>query len=150
MLDIEQLRSRQEQRRARSLELWNQAKQNVENAIALAETREREFHEVSEDVRRMMDALDLVVGMANQAGTGDKVPTAQNLDAAERQHMRKAEPEANDGSEDMSGTQSATSSLHRLGGLLNKTSLPLLLKRSSRPFFSGRQRSEFSSLSILR
>ncbi|MGD1068919.1 MAG: hypothetical protein ABSB15_02170 [Bryobacteraceae bacterium] len=85
MLDIEQLRSRQEQRRARSLELWNQAKQNVENAIALAETREREFHEVSEDVQRMMNALDLVVGMANEPGTRDKVPMRQGLDAAENQ-----------------------------------------------------------------
>jgi hypothetical protein len=52
VFDIEQIRRRQEQRLARSLESWNEAKKQLESAIALAEAREREFREVSDDVRR--------------------------------------------------------------------------------------------------
>ena len=66
MLDLDQLRSRQEQRLIPALESWNLAKKHLEEAIALCEAREREFQQVSEDVKRRIDALQLVATMANE------------------------------------------------------------------------------------
>jgi hypothetical protein len=147
MLDIEKLRSRQEQRRACSLEAWNLAKKNVEDAIALAETREREFNHVSEDVRRVIEALELVISMATEPEPGAEIPTAQHFDAADRQPMRGEGVKAEDGPESVSETESVASSLDRLSDLLSKPAPPVLVKSSSRPFFMGQKRSE--SLSIL-
>jgi hypothetical protein len=67
--NIDQLRQRQEQRLLPVLECWDAAKKNLENALALAETREREFREVQEDVRRNLDALVLVIGMTKELAT---------------------------------------------------------------------------------
>jgi hypothetical protein len=64
MVDIDQLRIQQEQRLAPALQAWNLAKQQLEAAIQLAETREREYRELQEDVRRKLDALELVLSLA--------------------------------------------------------------------------------------
>jgi hypothetical protein len=95
----------------------------------------------------MIEALDLVIGMAKEPEPGAEVPTAQSFDAAESQPIRDEEPKADDGPEGVSETQSTMSSLDRLSDLLSKPSPPLLVKSSSRPFFLGQKRSE--SLSIL-
>lgn len=80
MLDLDELRSRQEQRLIPPLESWNLAKKHLEEAIALCEAREREFQQVSEDVKRRLDALDLVNSMANEleapASAGRSLPPA--------------------------------------------------------------------------
>ena len=65
MLDLDELRTRQERRVMPALESWNLAKKHLEEAIALAEACEREFQQISEDVKRRLDALDLVATMAN-------------------------------------------------------------------------------------
>lgn len=49
-----------------ALESWNLAKKHLEEALALAEACEREFQAISEDVKRRLDALDLVATMANE------------------------------------------------------------------------------------
>ena len=147
MLDIEKLRSRQEQRRACSLEAWNLAKKNVEDAIALAETREREFKHVSEDVRRVIEALELVISMATEPEPGAEIPRAQSFDAADSRPTPGEGPNAEDRPESVSGTESVASSLDRLSDLLSKPAPPVLVRSSSRPFFLGKKQSE--SLSIL-
>jgi hypothetical protein len=119
MFEIEQIRRRHEQRLARSLESWNEAKKQLEIAIGLAEARERELREVSADVRRRLDALDFVNGMANEPESGGDVPPMPAPNPPE--------------------TQGAGADLHRLGGFLN---------RRSRPLFSSEQRAGFSALSI--
>src|SRR5580704_12947367 len=81
MINFDQLRRRQEQRLVPALESWNEAKDHLEKAIALAETREKEFREVSEDVQRKLGALDVVIGMANEIGDG--IPTEWLLNAVE-------------------------------------------------------------------
>jgi len=66
MLNVDQIRIHQEQRLAPALEAWNEAKRNLESALALAQTREREYREVCADVRKRLDAVDLVVSMAKE------------------------------------------------------------------------------------
>jgi hypothetical protein len=85
MFNFDQLRSRQEQRLLAAVETWNEAKEHLENAIALAEAKEREYSKVAEDVRRRLEALELVGSMARELG-GD-VPADRSIDAAEKQPM---------------------------------------------------------------
>src|SRR5580704_5985849 len=82
MLRVDELRSRQEQRLARSLESWQEAKDHLAKAIALAEERERDLHEVSEDVQRKLAALDIVIGMASEPLPGREVLAERRLNAA--------------------------------------------------------------------
>lgn len=79
---VDQLRSQQEHRLARSRESLNEARRRLSQAIALAEAREREVYEVSEDVQRKLAALDLVISIARELGLGDEVSTGQRLNAA--------------------------------------------------------------------
>lgn len=79
MTDIEQLRALQHQRLVPSLAMWNEAKKNLEDAIALTETREREYRELSDDVQRKIEAIDLVANLSKELGvnSGDRSrPTA--------------------------------------------------------------------------
>jgi hypothetical protein len=66
MIPIDELRRRQEERLLPAMDAWNEAKKNLENAIALAETREKEYRELSDDVRRKLDAMQLVLGMTQE------------------------------------------------------------------------------------
>jgi hypothetical protein len=146
MLKVDELRNRQEQRLARSLESWQQAKDHLAKAIAFAEERERELHEISEDVQRKLAALDLVVGMANEPWPVRDVPTDRRLSAAENRPLLslpgkpEEEPAAKKNAEVSLQLQSAAPDLQRLSGVLGK---------SSRPLFSAKQRSGLSALSIL-
>ncbi|HEX4275106.1 MAG TPA: hypothetical protein VHZ74_07120 [Bryobacteraceae bacterium] len=63
---MDELRRRQEERLLPAMDAWNAAKKNLEQAIALAETREKEYRELSDDVRRRLDAMQLVLGMAQE------------------------------------------------------------------------------------
>jgi hypothetical protein len=143
MLKVDELRSRQEQRLARSLESWQEAKDHLAKAIARAEERERELHEVSEDVQRKLAALDLVIGMANEPERD--VPAERRLNAAENRPLlappqKQVEQPKPAETEKSLRIQSAAPDLHRLNGVLGK---------SSRPLFTSRQRTELSALSIL-
>ena len=144
MFKIDQLRRRQEQRLLPVLKSWDEAKKHLEDAIALAETREREFREVSEDVQRKLDALDLVISMAKELGDG--IPSEINLNAEGNRLIlmlpenARREIRATEVAETSVQIQSTVPHSHGLGGLL---------RRSSRPLFSSDQRRSYSRLSIL-
>lgn len=129
MIEIDQLRSRQEQRLASALESWNEAKDQLKNAIALTVLREREFREVSDDVQRKLAALDLVVGMANEMG-GAILPE------------RRLSPPP--------GTRPMLMLMGKTHGESNAESgFAGLLRKSSRPLFPPRQQSKNPIFSIL-
>src|SRR5665213_2764243 len=143
MFNFDHLRRRQEQRLVPVLESWNEAKAHLEKAIALAETREREFHEVSEDVQRKLGAMDLVIGMANEIG--EEIPTERLLNAAGAKPAQMLLEEASGGvrpSETTKASVQARSTAPDLHGF------DRLLRASSRPLFPPRQRSKYISLSI--
>ena len=73
-----------------ALDSWNLAKKHLEEAIALAETREREFREISEDVKRRLGALDLVASMARELEAG---PTAERSLPAKTHQAMLAPPD---------------------------------------------------------
>lgn len=124
---IDQLRQRQEQRLLPVLESWNNAKKHLEMAIAAAEAKEREYHEVQEDVRRNLDALVLVIKMARDMGDTAAKPSPR---VEESQPMVMI-PEA--GNVEAKPVGTAETSERGIGSLLRKTSRPLFasLQRSA-------------------
>jgi len=66
MLDIAELRAREERKVVAALHSLNGARKDLQDAISETEARERRFREVSEDVRRRLEALDLVERMAEE------------------------------------------------------------------------------------
>ena len=143
MIKFDQLRTRQEQRLVPALKSWNEAKGHLEKALALAEAREREFRELSEDVQRKLAALDVVIGMANEIG--DEIPTERLLNAAESSPTLMLTEKGGGGvgvtdtAETSARVQITVPQSHGFGGLI---------RRSSRPLFSAHQRSKHGSLSI--
>ena len=121
---IDQLRQNQERRLLPVLESWNAAKKHLENAIALAEAKEREYHEVQEDVRRNLDALVLVIKMARDMGedsskTSPKAEESQPLlMIPEARHV-----EAKTG--EIKASAAVEAAGRGIGSLLRKTSRPL-------------------------
>jgi len=143
MNEFDQLRRWQEQRLVPVLQSWNEAKEHLEKAIALAEAREREFREVSQDVQRKLAALDVVIGMANEIG--DEITTERLLKVAENKPTLRLLEESTGvaGSTEMPGAPvqaQITAHSRGFGGLL---------RGSSRPFFTAHQRSKYARLSIL-
>lgn len=109
------------------LESWNMAKKHLETAIALAEAKEREYHEVQEDVRRNLDALVLVIKMARDMG-GD--PSSKGGFRPEEPQPVAMLPESSRGETKVS--EPAETPERGIGTLLRK---------SSRPLFASLQRS---------
>jgi hypothetical protein len=99
MFDFDQRRGRHEQLMAR--ESWIEAKVQLEKALAVAETKEREYRDALEDVRRKVDELELASSRANDVG--EEIPAERRLNAAENQPIpmrpanSTAEIEATDG-----------------------------------------------------
>jgi len=124
---IDQLRQRQEQRLLPVLESWNTAKKHLEMAISMAEAKEREYHDVQEDVRRNLDALVLVIKMARDMGgetaskAGTRVEEPQPVTMISEN--TRVEPKPSEVAETSHG------------------GIGTLLRRSSRPLFSSLQRS---------
>jgi hypothetical protein len=122
---IDQLRQRQEQRLLPVLESWNTAKKHLEMAIAAAEAKEREYHDVQEDVRRNLDALVLVIKMA------------RDNDGAARVGGRVEEPlpvtMISENAREMKASEAVEATERGIGSLLRKTSRPLFasLQRSA-------------------
>ena len=73
MVDLEQIRIAQEQRLLPVLKAWDEANKHLEEAIELAKAREQEFHEMSEDIRHNLMAIDFVRELA--AGTETRATT---------------------------------------------------------------------------
>jgi hypothetical protein len=83
MFNPNQSRGRQEQLLAR--ESRAHAKVQLEKALALAETKEREYREALEDVRRKVDELELASSRAKDPG--EEIPAEHRFNAAENQPM---------------------------------------------------------------
>lgn len=65
---FEEIRRRQEQRIEGALEAWDNAKNLLEEAIALVEAREKAYAAVVSDVRHKLEAVDLVMSLG-EAGS---------------------------------------------------------------------------------
>ena len=126
MVDLEQIRIAQEQRLVPVLKAWDEAKAHLEEAIELAKAREREFHEISEDIRHNLSALDFVKEMA--AGKAVKAPTIRQAptEAIRPRLMPTDSPRTESRLE-----EDADNSTRAYGGLL---------RRSSRPLFPNMQK----------
>lgn len=144
MHEIDQLRRRQEQRLVPVLQAWNDAKEHLAKALALAESKEREFHEISGDVQRKLEALDLVVAMAGEAG--NEIPAERLLQVAAGKPTLMIREEVNretsvgEMAEESTQIRNIAAHTQGLGGLV---------RRSSRPLFSRPARSRYAALSIL-
>lgn len=57
------LRELEERRLLAALHTWEAEKKRLEEAIAWGEAKEREFREISDDVKRRIEALELVASM---------------------------------------------------------------------------------------
>jgi len=64
---FEEIKRRQEQRIEDALQAWDTAKKDLEDAIALVEQKEREYTSVVSEVRRNIDAVNLVASLGQQA-----------------------------------------------------------------------------------
>jgi len=76
MLTIEQLRSEQERRLLLAIEPLKEARKNLQEAILLAEARQREFYDISNDIHRKIKALELVATM-NKEISEEVLPAEQ-------------------------------------------------------------------------
>lgn len=143
MTNIEQLRHSQQQRLIPSLALLNAARKNLEDAIALTEAREREYRELSEDVQRKVDAIDLVASMARELnGTADpqsRLPAPEDL-SPKQSLIGPGKP---DSSSDPESTEKLpVRSVRAVDSVA-------VISRPSRALFSFSRRSTLSRLSIL-
>lgn len=119
VVPLDRLRHLLEERLMGALDSWDAEKKHLEEAVARAEAKEREFREIAEDVKRRLDALDLVSGMALEVDA--EVPGERALGTAE--------------------------SLTMLSAALEEKPTPF--GASSRPLFSASQRARAGQLSIL-
>jgi hypothetical protein len=60
---FEDIKRRQQQRIEDALEAWEASKRALQDAIALVETKEREYTGIVSEVRRNLDAVDLVASL---------------------------------------------------------------------------------------
>jgi hypothetical protein len=60
---FEEIKQRQEQRIEDALEAWEASKKALQDAIALVETKEKEYTGVVSEVRRNLEAVDLVASL---------------------------------------------------------------------------------------
>jgi hypothetical protein len=145
MFNLELIRNRQEERLKSLRASWVEAKKHLEEAIALTETREREFREASLDVQRRLEALDLVVSMAREM-EAPEVPEERSLNAADEQP--KLNPPDHP-AETIRAIQSAAAPPPELkSGPPELPDYDGLVRKSSRPLFPAQARSKYS-LSIL-
>jgi len=145
MFNFDHLRSWQEQRLLLVLESWNAAKEHLEEAIALAESKEREYREVSEDVRRRLDALELVSGMARELD--GEIPEERVLSESENQ-PRLMPPPVN-GAGVLTAFEKEETPVPLQNGPPEPPAFEGMFRTTSRPLFPSHVRSRFARLSIL-
>jgi hypothetical protein len=142
VIEQEVLRRRQEQRLSLARESWNSARKHLEDAIVLAQAAEREFCEISEDVRKRIEALDLVVSMAEERD--DETPRRLTEKKADPLPMltKKLSSETRGGEQKETPVQmpNTESGPYQFDGFVH---------RSSRPLFLSTQPSKYARLSIL-
>ncbi len=127
------------------LESWNEAKEHLKEAIAFAAAKEREYREVSEDVRRRLEALELVGSMALELG-GPEVPKDRSLNAPESQAML-AHPD--NAAADLKAIEKAVTPLPVESGPSAPPAFDGMMRTTSRPLFPSPVRSRLARLSIL-
>lgn len=144
MISVDKLQDAQEQRLKSALDCWNDAKKNLETAIALAEAREKDYHKVAEDVRLKMDALQVVISMAD-ALENETAPRSVSDGTALRAERTALEPvraitDAANGSSRPTDDQRATANPPAQSGLV---------RTSSRRLFPANWRSaDYNSTSL--
>jgi hypothetical protein len=144
MFSLDQLRSRQEQRVSLALESLNQAKEHLKQAMELAAAKEREYSEVSEDVRRRLDAMELVRTMArelDEEGLSDR-----SLNAPENQP--RLMPPRNPATE-LTAVEKAVTRVAVRSDARETAAFEDRVRKSSRPLFTSDVRSRLARLSIL-
>lgn len=142
MLDLERLRSRQEQRLIPALEAWNLAKKHLQEAIALTETREREFRELSDDVKRNLDALNMVARMAGELEGGtpaERRPAEQSLPPAAQPMLTAAAAPAPGPGMEVAEKTNPPAPLQSGAPAFQQLGMPV--RRSWRPLFPSLRRS---------
>src|SRR6266853_1543135 len=87
MFKVDELLRQQEKRLLPLLDAWNEARKHLENAMELAETREREYREVAADVQRKLDALHVVIGMSSELEDEIAAEQYRNGDGSQPQPM---------------------------------------------------------------
>jgi hypothetical protein len=141
MLPVDELRRRQEQRLLPALAAWDEAKKNLEGAIALAEAREREYREIAEDVQRSLGALQLVLSMTQE------LEDAKLRERGSFSGVNQALPMA---SVEESRTSNGAATALQIQNARSDRPLPNgLVRVSSRRLFPANWRSKDTSLSIL-
>lgn len=141
VLSVEQLRNQQERRLRSALEAWDTEKKRLEEAVARAQNREREFRRVSDDVQRKLDALNLVLGMGDDMEP--ELPVERALPKAASQPMLTA---AN--SEITHAVESRISDFLNVAAT-DSAPAEVWVTTSSRPLFTAEQRARAGELSIL-
>ncbi len=144
MFSLDQLRRRQEQRLLLALESWDEAKEHLKAALELAAAKEREYNKVSEDVRRRLDAMELVSSMARELG--EEVVLDRSIPAPENQP--RLIPPKNAGA-DLTALEKAVTPVAVRSDPPEPASIADLVRKSSRPLFSSDVRSSLARLSIL-
>jgi len=142
--DIKRLRNLQEERLSAALASWEEEKKRLEEAVARAETKEREFHEVSEDVRQKLSALDLVALLESELMGGlPAQPSLPPPESESRPALPAPQNEAGGTAED------ARLSALLKPGMPESVPVDAVVHRSSRPLFSPERRARAGVLSIL-
>ena len=113
----------------------------------VAQAAEREFCEISEDVRKRIEALDLVVSMAEELG--DEPPAPRRLTEKKIDPLPMlTEKLSNETSAPEPGEQKETS-VQMPGTEPDSYQFDGFVHRSSRPLFLSTQPSKYARLSIL-
>jgi hypothetical protein len=152
VLILDQLRTLQEERLLTALETWDQARKQLEEAVVRAEAKEREFREVSEDIKRRLDALDLVKSMAGELASEweSHAPAEQELLSAEDQPRLAAPRNEEIEPEEMTTAEAPPDASALLQpGPPESHLIDFPVRSSWRPLFTSVQRSKAARLSIL-
>ena len=123
---------------------WNTARKHLEDAIVLAQAAEREFCEISEDVRKGIEALDLVVSMAEELDGKEPAPRRLTEKKPDPLPMltEKSSSETEAGEQKKTPVQmpKTESTPYQFDGFVHT---------SSRPLFLSTQPTKYARLSIL-
>jgi len=77
VLPLDRLRDRLEECLLTALESWEVEKKNLEQMVARAEAKEQEFRKVADDVKKRLDALDLVTDMVREVESERPAPVVK-------------------------------------------------------------------------
>jgi hypothetical protein len=135
-LALDEIRVRLEQRLLAAHEAWDLERKRLEEAMARAEAKEREFRETAEDVKHRMEALDLVAGMARDL-EGPSIPPGLPEPPAP---AVLPEPAA------LAGLPEPATTPQQLQMIDEKQRAGLRLPASSRPLFSQEVRAGLFSI----